>query len=382
MISDKSPYTFEIIDTSESLKQLRSRWESLLNQINQKGPFFSWNWNFAWWKSFAEKGDQLAVIWAERNGEAFALAPFFIRRSSYYGAQRRLLRFLGEGHSDRADVFVREHDPVFYEALFGLLRERIEWDVIYLRELTEGSGFFNWVSGSGMKVYVEKDSECPYIPIQEDMTPDSFRQSLSRKTRAEFRNVSKRLENMGEGTFHHFPINDSDTSIFEMLRDIESSSSKATRNISMVFSPEGNLKFQRELLKQFGDSIKPLLSTLELNGEIIAYLYGFIADKVYHAYNMAFLPNYSRLSPGKLVMQNTIEYCIGEGMDEFDFLRGSSYIKSKWTDLNRQQHHLTIFRNTLFNRLHAWLIFALRPRLKPLIRWLRSLGSGGRKEIH
>ncbi|MFZ0945098.1 MAG: GNAT family N-acetyltransferase [Syntrophobacteraceae bacterium] len=372
MASDKSPYTFEMIESSESLAALRPRWESLLKIADRPGLFFHWDWNYAWWQSFSKNDDRLVVVLAERNGEPFGLAPFFVRRSNYYGVPRRLLRFIGEGHSDRADVLVREHTPIFYRDLFAFLCERVEWDLIYLRELPEGSGLLDWARTSGMLAYVEEDSECPYIPFSADMTPESFRQSLSRKTRAEFRSVARRLKEIGEGSFHHRSITGPEDLVLEQLRDIEINSAKGTRNIHLVFSPEGNFSFQKRLLGQFNGSVQPLLSTLELNGETIAYLYGFVTDRVYHAYNMAFLPEYARVSPGKFLMQEAIEHCIREGLSEFDFLRGGSYIKSKWTDRHRRQEHLTIFRNSLLNRVHGWAIFDLRPKIKPLLSRLRN----------
>jgi CelD/BcsL family acetyltransferase involved in cellulose biosynthesis len=369
---DTSPYSFEMIETQEALIGLRPRWESLMLSVKHAGLFSRWDWNFTWWQNFSEKGDQLLVVWAECNGEPFGLAPLFLRRSRYYGMPRRLLRFIGEGHSDRADILVSEPDPAFYTALFDFLAKRAVWDVIYLREIPKESGLFNWARISGIPTYIEKDSECPFIPFSIGMTPESFRSSLSRKTRAEFRNRANRLQRIGESIVRHRVLDDPDDPVLDCIRDIEMSSSKANREINLVFSPESNFVFQKKLLGQISGSVQPLLTTLEVKGKIIAYLYGFIADKVYHAYNTAFLSAYAHLSPGKLLIQEAIEYCNREGLREFDFLRGNSYIKSKWTDRYRKHLRLTVFRNTLLNRLHAWMIFTLRPELKPLLGQLRK----------
>jgi CelD/BcsL family acetyltransferase involved in cellulose biosynthesis len=367
---DKTPYTFDLIETSGALADLRQSWETLFEGSYNPSLFSRWEWNYAWWQSFSQKNDRLSLVWANRHGKPFGIAPFFVRPSSYYGLPRRLLRFLGGRHSDRADILIREPDPIFYNALFSFLYERVNWDVIYLREIPAESPFLEWIRNSTMMAFMEKDSICPYIPLTPDMNPESFQASLSSNIRKEFRKVKNRLAEMGESSVQHRSLIGPGDPLLERIREIEINSAKATRNIHLVFSPETNFSFQQNLLAQESDSIHPLLSTLELNGEIVAYLYGFIMNHIYHAYNTAFSLDFSRLSPGKLLIQETIEHCIREGLREFDFLRGNSYLKSKWTDRVRTQYHLTIFRDTLLNQLHQRIVFGLRPKIKPLLNRL------------
>lgn len=375
--SSTSPYAFELIETSKAFAALQPRWELLLHTLGHSSLFSRWDWNFSWWESFGKKDDRLAIVWAEHGGNPFGLAPLFVRRCQYYGLPRRLLKFLGEGNSDRSDILAKEHDPQFYTELFRFLFERVGWDLIFLREIPEESGLLGSFKSFGLPAYVERDSECPFIPFSVGMTLESFRKSLSRKTRAEFRNVSNRLKRLGESSVTHRILTTPDDPVLGRVREIESSSRKALREICLVFSPRTNFDFQRRLIERFGGSVQPLLSTLELNDEIIAYLYGFISDGIYYAYNMAFLPTYTRVSPGKVIMQETIEYCILAGLREFDFLRGNSYIKGKWTDCYRKQHHLTVFQKNLLHRLHGWLIFNVRPQVKPLLtRFSRRVVSG------
>lgn len=371
MDSTTTPYRYELIESIEGLQAVRSRWDELVGR-QERGPLFSrWDWLITWWESFSLPEDRLAVVWVERDGEPCAIAPFFVRPSRYYGLSRRLLRFVGEGNSDRADILVGEVDAGFYDGLFAFLRQRVNWDVVYLREIPEDSALLAW--GQNVKqARLEKDSDCPYIVFEKDQTVDSFRKTLSKNLRREFSNMTNRLKKLGEHRFSHRVLNDPDDPVLQRMRDIELQSAKAARDIHLVFSPEENYTFQQRLLKNFDNTVQPLLTVLELNGEIVSYLYGFIAGGAYHAYNMAFLPEYARLSPGKLTMQAAIDEAIRRELEIFDFLRGDSYIKSKWSKTACSQMHLTLLRNDLICRLHGWIIFTARPRIKLLLQHLKK----------
>lgn len=360
------PYSYELIETTEDLHSLRPRWEQLFSLLEKPSLFLRWDWLTCWWESFAQSEDQLAIVWVENHGKPFAVVPFFVRRCRYYGLSRRLLQFIGEGNSDRADILVSEPNDAFYESLFSFLQENVIWDVVSLREIPEGSALLAWAR-SNNKVRFEKDSDCPYISFAPDLTVDVFRSSLSRNLRREFSNMTNRLKKLGDYRFYHLQLNDPDDPVLKRIRSIEQQSAKASRDIYLVFSPDENFLYQQRLIQQLDKSVCPLLTVLELNGEIVSYLYGFIFNQVYHAYNMAFLPEYYRLSPGKLIMQEAIDESIRMELKEFDFLRGNSYIKSKWSKTSRSQVHLTLLRDNFFNRFHGWLIFSVRPYVKSLV---------------
>jgi len=371
MKDSKTPYQFELIGSTESFMALQARWAKIVCQQDKLPLFSSWEWLTAWWNAFSQPNDQLAIVLVERYGELFAIAPFFVRRSRYYGLPRRILRFIGEGNSDRSDILVRDPDTAFYQGVLDFLHDNVDWDVASLREVPENSQLIAWASNVEM-ARVEKDSDCPFITFEPGLTPEVFRQSLSRKLRREFSNVTNRMKKLGEYRFHHQLLTHPDDPVLNRIRDIELKSAKAKKNINLVFSPNENFKFQQSLLQSLSGSVQRLLTVLEVNGVIVSYLYGFIAGNTYHAYNMAFLPEYASLSTGKLTLQEAIEEAIRMHLNEFDFLRGNSYIKSKWSNTARSQVHLTFFRDGLINKIHALLIFKLRPHLKLLRQWLKK----------
>jgi len=110
-------------------------------------------------------------------------------------------------------------------------------------------------------------------------------------------------------------------------------------------------------------------STINLNGTRIAYLLGFLYDKKYYAYSMAFNEDFHEASPGKLLLNEKIKWCFenAESVQEFDFLRGGTYVKSLWTSDIRKHIRIVFFNNSLYSNLIKYAVFRIRPRIKKLL---------------
>ena len=360
-------YNFQIIDDIEAFKAIHQ--EIMTNESGTDNIilFNSFEWLGSWWEAYSTPENSLLVLLCRKDHDLIALAPFYLTTARYYGLPRRMIQFIATGNSDRGDIiYLKDLDEHFFEEMLEYLSAQVKWDVLSLREIPENSPLIIWANKYSM-AHVEKDSDCPYIPFDKGVTVESFRLGVSKKLRREFSNMFNRLKKEGEHKFVHRMLQAPDDPLLVKLKEIEQQSSKASGDIHLVFSPQKNFLFQQLLLKNLFPKVKVMLTSIELNREIVSYLYGFIFRDVYHAYNMAYLPEYARFSPGKLNMQEAIDECIRMNLKEFDFLRGNSYIKSKWADQARPQYHLTIFRKSLLNRIHSWLIFSIRPAVKKTI---------------
>ena len=110
-----------------------------------------------------------------------------------------------------------------------------------------------------------------------------------------------------------------------------------------------------------------LLSCLEVDGNLGAYLYGYLYKQVYYAYNTAFLEDYRDYFPGKLIMNETLKYVQENGGTAFEFLRGGTYFKKRWTQKTRIQNNLFWIRSKPINFLYILVVFQIRPLLKKTI---------------
>ena len=60
--------------------------------------------------------------------------------------------------------------------------------------------------------------------------------------------------------------------------------------------------------------------------------FGFIQNKTYYYYKPTYNVNYSKFSPGNILLQSLIESSINEGFEIFDFGTGSEIYKKRFSN--------------------------------------------------
>ncbi len=366
-------YRWNTITQYDTLIALEEQWSSLLECAVYDSFFCSHGWICCWWENFALHDDKLAVVTVEKQGELVAVAPLMIRTHREYGFSRRVLRFIGTPNADRCDVIIARGREDIPEKLAEYIYERLPgWDQLHLNEVPEESLFANWLMKHASRVFVEPGSECPYIPLANWNTWDDYYASLSRNTRKLANRKGNRLNKEGLSRYF-YKTGFQEEHFFRNAGLLEQTSEKASRIKHLVLGDEQQYTFQKQLAKR-SNLYSVLLVGLERDGEMIAYLYGFIYKNKYYAYNTAYAPEQQKHSPGLLVFRETIKYCKEQGIEEFDFLRGPMQIKKHWAkDRIRKQLNVYWLKNKPVNWLYAGAVFSLRPFLKKhILSFLRK----------
>ena len=87
---------------------------------------------------------------------------------------------------------------------------------------------------------------------------------------------------------------------------------------------------------------------LKFKGKYIGYMLGFYIDKTFYYWNTAFLEEYKAFYPGRLLQYHALEYMHQSGYKEFNFMRGQSGYKDKWTKTTRVNYRLRIYNTNNF----------------------------------
>ena len=140
------------------------------------------------------------------------------------------------------------------------------------------------------------------------------------------------------------------------------------------YTNEKRLKFVSLILKRFSDQKWLDLVLLKLNDEIIAYYLGFIYNNIVHFWNTGFDPDFSRASPGKLLLHYWIKDSFAGGYKEFDFMVGEEPYKFQWANPVRANCELFLFKNTVRSHLLK-CYYTCDPILKKN-PYLRKIGAG------
>lgn len=78
-----------------------------------------------------------------------------------------------------------------------------------------------------------------------------------------------------------------------------------------------------------------LLILMEVDGVVVAGRYDFIYGGKAWSFQSGWLPEWANLSIGKLMIAETLRWCIENGLNEYDFLGGSAAYKADWASESR-----------------------------------------------
>ncbi|MBI3802510.1 MAG: GNAT family N-acetyltransferase [Nitrospirae bacterium] len=337
--------TVEQIWSDQELFVSRAAWESLFNEAAVQNPFLSWGWISAWWCHFGA-GKQLAVLFIRRRGELIGIAPFYQSDVRSLGMTFRALSLLGDQGvgSDYLDFLSRKGcEREVAEAVIGYLSKGAHgWDIITLRHLAHDSMHLPvllGVSQRGWQVRQEEGEVCPYLTLPP--TWDDYLNRLSSSMRYTIRRKLRALER--EHRVEWVVLDQPESGRVGMERLIALHQKRwSEQGGSDAFVSEVKTPFHRETADYFFQKRIARLFSLQVDGETVAALYGFVVKDRFFYYQAGFDPAWKDKSVGMVLMAKCIQYAIAQRWSEFDFLRGPEAYKTHWTSDERRTVHLLL----------------------------------------
>lgn len=91
---------------------------------------------------------------------------------------------------------------------------------------------------------------------------------------------------------------------------------------------------------------------LKVNGVDAAYIAGFVQNNRFYLWTTAFLPQFSKYYPGRLLLFKTVELLQSQGILELNFMRGESEYKERWSKCSYPSYRLLIYNTyTIFGKM-------------------------------
>lgn len=351
--------------TGKRLAALEEAWNVLWAATPEVSGFQSHAWVETCLQQLrTESSLYLGVV--ERDGRPVAIFPTQLTK-------RGRLTFIGRGVSNYSGpVFL----PDFLADSVRAWGEHLSADenvkTIDLAGLRERSPFFALVVGAGglpgwgAPVTVATNT-CPEVDLRPGW--EELQQGHKSKQRSTWRRKANRLSRLGALEF----VEAQDPAALEeaMPRMIELFEQRwEGQRIRGGFSSHG--PFQAQAATRLAQERLALLSSLRLDGEIVAFAYGVRGRAVTSSYVLAHDDRFDRYSPGLLLLLRILEAACRRGDSSYDFSVGDVPYKSLWMT-GRQEVYRAIWgrgrrRGALQSR--AWA----RARS---IDWLRELKLNG-----
>jgi CelD/BcsL family acetyltransferase involved in cellulose biosynthesis len=370
-----------IISSLEELASLKPDWDILYNKQVTTTPFSGFDWTAIWWKYNSDRKKLYVFVVRDEAQKVIGIAPFCI--SIKNGS--KTMRFLGYGNSDYLDILI---EPGKEETCLSLILDHLYknasfWDMLELNDIPESSPCFKMLQGkinrNKLAGKIVTSLICPYLhwgkTYQEYLSTKSsnFRYDLKRKM--------KRAQKLGAISFE---ILDNASGIQEFASIYEKRWEKKDTNATI--RKASGQKLLEEAVQAWAEQKILKIPVLKLDGKIIAFCLGFIAQGRFYYYIPSFDPAYIQLSPGKLLVEYIIQNFQALGVQEIDFMKGEERYKTEWSDTFRQNFRVLLWNSRLCSRSYAGIYFAYlsfrnKARTSQLLRFLRFNALGYIKRL-
>ena len=309
-----------ILRAADDLDALQPQWWELWRSAAAT-PFLSPAWLLPWWQAFHP--GELRSIAVLTDGRLAALAALYRDRGG--------LLPVGIALSDYLDVLADPAEPAALAMLARGLHDSPDCGECSLEELPPGAAALAMPVPEGYHEGARPQSACPVLTLPrsvgllgERVPRDKLRKLRMSRHRADRRGGFD-IERVGADGAQEF------------LREL------ARLHCVRWQERGGSGVLREELVGQFLGAATPRLLErglarlylLRLDGVCAGAYYGMSDGRRSYAWLGGFDPQFSRESPGTLLIAHALEAAIDEGCREFHFLRGRERYKYEWGAVDR-----------------------------------------------
>ncbi|GEJ56282.1 GNAT family N-acetyltransferase [Anaeromyxobacter diazotrophicus] len=323
-------------DDPARLAALRPEWDELFLARAGGNPFLSWEWQFTFWRTFAQRRP-LWILEARDRGERLAGLLVLSARPALGVARRWGLLTNGLTGTDALDVLARPgFDAPVREAFARALGAALpRWDFLDLEDLPCGSAtvaaFRAALRPRGVKATVEPRFVCPGFALR-----GTFAAHLAGFRRRD--TFLRRRRWLERQPGYRIAVASSPEEAGPAMEDF-------LRLHHLRWDPEGGSDgIPRGLVEEFHRELAPLLAArgwlrlyrLEVEGRSIAAVYGIELMRRFSYYQSGMDPAWAARSPGLVLLGRTVEDAYARGLSDYDFLRGTEPHKLDWAADRRE----------------------------------------------
>lgn len=365
--SDKS-VSVNVVRAWSDVARIANQWNALDSLRENECPFSSYEFAAIWWQHFGSAQCEPLVMLAYSEERLVGLAPFYIRRQGPFGIPT--LHFIGQGEAEEDEVCAEYLDVIAmpgYEcevsaAIARCLIETGGWGRLLVKDMLASSLFSRHIvpalGSHWSAVYQEETGQRYRVRLPQSW--DDYLAGLKQNHRRKINLARRRLAEQSNVEFRDVDDSTDLAASMSVLAELHgkrwsqmglkgSFSSQRFLSFHLDWAKELLLEGKLRLLFLYIDDT-PVASIYLINGRPSAFYYQSGADT----------EQWSRLSPGRLLLCRAIEDAIGQQLTWFDFMRGgdSSY-KNSYGCEESIMYKAAVFRPSAWGVL-AWTIYKAR----------------------
>lgn len=295
---------------------LQSEWKALAQNSPTASPFQTWEWHSTWWKHYGS-GKRPLILTIKEGGDLVGLMPL-VRIAGPW----RALRAMGSGPADYLHpLALHGQERAVGEAIAEWLTQQDKGGLVDLHQIRDDKASYEPLKGLANAKAIEQ-ATCLVLDLPKSY--EEYLQVLSKSLRYDVRKLDKALFTENKAEIKRANTNEGMEILFEQhkLR-------WKKRGLPGVFFGRAK-RFHQEWAELAAKNGWLWLSTLHLEGKAVGAIYAMQMHGTCYYYQAGFDPSASSISPGTLLVANTIRRAIEEGCTRFDFLRGDEPYKRRW----------------------------------------------------
>jgi CelD/BcsL family acetyltransferase involved in cellulose biosynthesis len=356
-------------------RNLYDSWNEILSQPENANVQLTHEWLSTWWEVFGDN-KKLLLITITEGDRIVGIVPLTISKvMGKAGLELRKLTFVGDGLTDYHDLLIA--DTRRKEALQVLSKFVVNckdnWDVIHFRNVRGSSPNLSMLrdtfEDTSLAFFERINTRCPYISIDGAWT--DYYDALGKNIRSDIRRRTNRLAQMGTAEFVRLHQVEDVPATLNTVKSIHIKCQQAKGETSW-FTDEKRFRFTSLILERLGERKWLDIVFLKLNDRIIAYYLGFVYAGVVYFWNTGYDPEFSKQSPGKLLLHYWIKDSFERGYKAFDFMVGTEPYKLQWTNRMAPNYEILGAQRTVRSNLLKYYY-----KYKPILKrnpYLRKIG--------
>ncbi len=333
------------VDSLEAVPGGAQAWNRLVDASTYPNVFRRWEWVNKWWNWFGGNRHLYLRI-VMRGSELLGIVPMY-RTVTRLGV--KTLNWIGAGgptfpeylgpivHQDRATEVVAEIANHFRSGRGNwdkiLFPDTAPDDLATIQLITALAETHSTIRAPG--------EICAYF-----FFPSSFEGLMARLTSHGRQRKKRQLRRAKEELEASLDVSSDVETISEWFPTMKRLSISSKERAGQV-SPFLNLEyagFHRDACRALGRASLSRVYMLLLRGSPAAFLYGFLYQGKFYAFQTGYDCDLEAYSPGDILFQMVYEHLIGEKAEEFDYLRGGEAYKRQFADLERRTETTLVFR--------------------------------------
>ena len=360
----------EVIDRSEFMA-LEEEWNTLVEATCDE-PFYRHEFIMTWIDHFVPDAKLSILTGRDRTGRLIAAFPLMRARGFSCGLPARQTVAAANSHSCRFDM-IAEDGASAGEGFFAYVAADKSWDMLRITDVPAGGNawhLYKAAESAGFPVGTWESQRSPYLEL-----PSSYEkllEGMNSHFRSNLRRHRRRLESMGTVSVERVTGGSQLQNRLEECFVIEQKSWKGLEETAILQDARTHGFYSQ--LAQIAASRNYLsLFLLKLNGQSIAFHYGFTYGGIYYMPKLGYDQAFEAGSPGLVLFEEIMKDCIGRELKGCDFLGMDMPWKRDWTKQACRHDWLFVYRDAIFGRTLHKVKFKWIPAAKRMLhKWRRN----------